>query len=97
MDELAGIQDSQVSRRKGGVHESLSAIFNSVWLAKDTGSSRSSYFSKYRYHENSVQEVRETLLCSYNQVLGGPQRLEDIKMHEQCVTPWARGAGRVMA
>lgn len=64
------------------MYESLSAILNSVSLVKDTVSSHSSYFSKYSYCENSVQEVRETLLCHYNQVLGGQQCLEDTKMHK---------------
>ena len=77
-------------------HESLSAIFNSVSLVKDTVSPHSSYFSKYSYHENSVQEARKTLLCNYDQVLGEQQCLEDIKMHEQCITPGAWGAGIVM-
>lgn len=90
-----GIQDPHVSRRKSGVHESLSALFHSVSLIKDTIPLHSSYFSRYRYKENSVQEVRATLLCNYKQVLRRQQCLKPIKMQEQCVTPRAEGTGRV--
>lgn len=73
-----GIQDPQVSKRKTGVH---------VSLLKDTFTPHSSYFSKSRYHENSVREVRETLLWNYNQVLRGHQCFKDTEMHKQYVTP----------
>lgn len=90
-----GIQDPHVSRKKAGVHKSLLTLFNSVGLVKDTIALHSSYFSQHRYKENSVQEVRVTLLCNYKQVLGRKQCLKVIKMQEQCVTPRTEGTGRV--
>lgn len=95
LDELMGIQDPHVSGRKAGVHKSLFTLFNSVGLVKDTIPLHSSHFSQYRHKENSVQEVRATLLCNYKQVLRRKQCLKVIKMLKQCVTPRAEGAGRV--
>lgn len=72
------------------MHKSLFTLFNSVGLGKDTIPLHSSYFSQYRYKENSVQEVRATLPCNYKHVIRRQQCLKVIKMQEQCVTPRVR-------
>lgn len=77
------------------MHKNLFTLFNSDGPVKDTIPHHSSYFSQYRYKENSVQEVRATLPCNYKQVLRRLQCLKVVNMQEQCVTPGVKEPGEL--